>query len=130
VSDVQLILGDCLEEMKQFADGQFDAVIADIPYNEVSRPSGGLRNLDKGLADVATFQLDAFLKATDKVCGGSFYVFCGAEQLSEIRIYFNEHGISGRTLIWEKTNPSPMNGKSIWLSGNELCAYGKKGGAT
>ena len=29
-----------------------------------------------------------------------------------------------------KTNPSPMNGQVIWLSGIECCVYGKKKNAT
>lgn len=33
-------------------------------------------------------------------------------------------------IVWEKTNPSPMNGEHIWLSGIELCVYGKRSGAT
>jgi len=33
MSDVNLILGDCLEVMKTFDDNQFDAVITDPPYN-------------------------------------------------------------------------------------------------
>lgn len=28
--------------------------------------------------------------------------------------------------FWAKTNPSPMNGEYIWLSGIECCVYGKK----
>ena len=38
--------------------------------------------------------------------------------------------LSTRLLIWEKTNPSPMNGDKIWLSGIECCVFGKKSGAT
>ena len=41
-----------------------------------------------------------------------------------------DHGLSTRLCIWEKTNPSPMNGQYIWLSGVECCVYGKKRGAT
>jgi len=32
VSDIQLVHGDCLEVMKDFDDGQFDAVVTDPPY--------------------------------------------------------------------------------------------------
>ena len=42
----------------------------------------------------------------------------------------NLNELSTRILVWEKTNPSPMNGENIWLSGIELCVYGKKKGAT
>jgi len=115
--------------MRQFDDGQFDAVVTDIPYNEANRGDNGLRLLDKGRADIATFPLGKFLCEVDRVCSGSLYVFCGFQQFSEIDTYFRQHGISRRCIVWEKTNPSPMNGEHIWLSGVELCVYGKKPGA-
>jgi len=129
MTDIRLLHGDCLQIMKTFTDGEFDAIITDVPYGEANRNSNGLRNLDKGKADVTTFKLLDFLKTIDRICSGSFYIFCGFQQISEIDNYFRNHDISRRCIVWEKTNPSPMNGKSIWLSGIELCAYGKKSGA-
>ena len=70
------------------------------------------------------------MKELDRICKGSFYIFCGFQQISEIDTYFRNNEISRRCIVWEKTNPSPMNGEHIWLSGVELCAYGKKAGAT
>lgn len=117
---------DCLEGIKLIPDKSIDLILTDIPYNEANRDSNGLRNLDKENADVLTFDLDKFLKECDRVCKGSFYIFCGFQQLSEIDKYFREHKISRRCIVWEKTNPSPMNAKTIWLSGIEVCVYGKK----
>lgn len=57
-------------------------------------------------------------------------MFCGTEQVSAIRATMVEKGLSTRLCIWEKTNPSPMNGQVIWLSGIECCVYGKKKNAT
>ena len=37
--------------MKEIEDGSVDLVLTDIPYGEVNRQSGGLRSLDKGVAD-------------------------------------------------------------------------------
>lgn len=34
-----------------------------------------------------------------------------------------------RPIIWEKTNPSPMNGQYIYLSGVEMAVWFKKSGA-
>ena len=43
-----------------------------------------------------------------------------------------EHKLSVRHCIWEKTNPSPMNGQYIWLSWKSIenCVFAKKSGAT
>lgn len=125
----RIILGDCLEVMKDIEDKSISLVIADIPYNEVNRTSNGLRNLNKGDADIETFPLQPFLTDLLRVCFGSFYIFCGINQVSEIRQLFSSNKLSTRLCIWEKTNPSPMNGKNIWLSGIECCVYAKKPGA-
>jgi DNA modification methylase len=117
---------DCLEGMKGIPDKSIDMILTDIPYGEANRESNGLRCLDKSIADIIDFDLMEFLKQCDRVCKGSFYIFCGFQQLSFIDSYFRQNGISRRCIVWEKTNPSPMNAKSIWLSGIEVCVYGKK----
>jgi site-specific DNA-methyltransferase (adenine-specific) len=122
-----LYLGDCLEILPTLP--KVDAVITDIPYAEVNRPSNGLRLLDKGAADISTFTLADFVSGVDAVMSsGSVYVFCGTEQVSDLRRQLVELGYSTRLCIWEKNNPSPMNGEHIWLSGVECCVFGKKNG--
>lgn len=37
-------------------------LLTDIPYGEVTRDSGGLRNLDFGKADITTFDLHEYLE--------------------------------------------------------------------
>ena len=127
---MQLIHGDCLEKLKDIPDGSVNMVLTDVPYNEVNRKSSGLRNLDKGIADSSVFGLDVLCEQITRVISGSAYVFCGIEQVSDIRRAFVDMGMSTRLCIWEKTNPSPMNGQSIWLSGIECCVFGRKKGAT
>lgn len=121
---------DCMDGFKNIPDDSIDLILTDIPYNEVNRKSNGLRNLNKEEADIITFNLQDFLKECNRICRGSFYIFCGFTQVSEIDIYFKQNKISDRVIVWEKTNPSPMNAQSIWLSSVELCVYGKKSKAT
>lgn len=128
--NVWLMLGDCLERMREIPDGSVDMVLCDLPYAVVNRESNGLRSMDKGKADVITFSLEQSLQDSLRVCSGSFYYFCSTEQVSAIRSYLSENGLTTRLCIWEKTNPSPMNGQHIWLSGIECCVYGKKKGGT
>jgi site-specific DNA-methyltransferase (adenine-specific) len=125
----QIICGDCLEVMPQIPDKSVDMILCDIPYDEVNMDSNGLRLLDKGLADTLDFDLNSFLVEILRICQGSFYVFCGIEQVSIIRKTFKENGLSTRHCVWEKTNPSPMNGQHLWLSSIENCIYAKKPGA-
>lgn len=114
--------------------GQFDLTLTDIPYGEVNRSSNGLRNLDKENADILTFNLQDFLNKVYEVTKSTIIIFCGKEQLSEIHKFFSDKQKQGkgtvRQLIWKKTNPSPMNGQSIYLSGIENAVWFKKRGGT
>lgn len=123
---------DCLDLMREMEKQGIvaDCLLTDIPYGEVNRNSNGLRNLDKNKADNVLFNINEFLSHTDKVVKGSFIIFCGTEQVSEIRKFYADKGYSTRLLIWEKSNPSPMNGEYIYLSGIECAVYAKKKGAT
>lgn len=126
--------GDCLNLMQDLETNSIDMVLTDIPYDMVNRPSNGLRVLDKGNADILTFDLEKFLVEIDRVCKGTIVIFCGVNQVSEIYKYFAEKQANGkgtvRQLIWEKTNPSPMNGEHIYLSGIENAIWFKKRGGT
>ena len=120
----KLYHGNCLEIMPQIEPVAL--VLTDIPYGKVNRKSRGLRNLNKADADKPTFNTTDFISTVINQCSGCFYVFCGTEQVSEIRAAFVAGRLSTRLGFWEKTNPSPMNGKFLWLSGIECFVYGKK----
>ena len=130
----RLIQSDCLDVLKKIPDNSIDLTLTDIPYNEVNRTSNGLRQLDKSLADIITFDLNNFLQEVYRVTKGTIIIFCGRQQVSDIGKYFQEkqdkHHGTVRQLIWQKTNPSPMNGQHIYLSGIENAIWFKKRGAT
>lgn len=126
----KITLGDSLEVIKRLPNKSIDMVLTDIPYGEVNRKSNGLRDLDRGVADTVDFDIKELIEELTRVTKGSIYIFCGTEQVSDIRKFLVAEGLSTRLIIWEKTNPSPMNGDKIWLSGIECCVYGKFSGAT
>jgi len=106
-------------------------LLTDIPYEEVNRNDNGLRNLDKNKADNKTFELDNFLNHIYE-SADIFIIFCGNKQYSKIYSYFSikqkqKKGIV-RQLIWAKSNPSPMNGEYVYLSGTENAVWFKKKG--
>ena len=129
---VTLWHGDCLELMKNIPDGSVDLVLTDIPYDGVNRKSNGLRTLDKGKADIITFDLLGFVEEIYRVASGTIIIFCGQGQLSEMFKFFLEKQKESkgtvRQLVWRKTNPSPMNGQHIYLSGIENAVWFKKRG--
>lgn len=126
---VDLKQGDCLELMKNMPDNSVNFTLTDIPYNAVNRLSNGLRNLDKGKADELTFDIFRFLKEVYRVSANSICIFCGKEQFSDIYKFFSEKKGTVRPIVWEKSNPSPMNGQYIYLSGVELGVWFKKSGS-
>ena len=60
--DIKLMQGDCLARMKEIPDGSVDMVLTDIPYDNVNRKSNGLRTLDKGKANILTFNIQEFMR--------------------------------------------------------------------
>ena len=118
--------GDCLELMKTIPDKFVDMILCDLPYGEVNRKDSGLRNLNKGIADDCSIDLEKLCLEYGRVCKGTVYLFCGIEQISYLTTYLKKYKFSTRLGQWEKTNPSPMNGTSVWLSGSEFCVIGRK----
>lgn len=127
---MDLYNNDCMKILPTLDNKSVDLVVTDIPYGEVNRKHGSLRKLDKGKADIITFDLDIFVSELARVTKGSIYIFCGTEQVSNIRKILVQNKMSTRLCIWEKTNPSPMNGDKIWLSGIECCVFGRFPNAT
>ena len=131
---IKLLQGDCMELMNNIPNESIDLVLTDIPYNEVNRKDNGLRKLDKENADILTFDLQEFLEQLYDKAKSTIIIFCGKEQVSIIHSYFNDKQKKGkgtvRQLIWEKSNPSPMNGQHIYLSGVENAIWFKKRGGT
>lgn len=121
--------GDCLEIMKDIDDKSVEMILTDIPYGVVNRKSNGLRKLHKDKADIIEFDLNIFLEECNRIFRGSMYIFCASEQVSQIRQTFVDYGLTTRLGIWEKTNPSPMNGQHLWLSNIECCVFARRKGA-
>lgn len=119
---------NCMDYMVNMNDVSVDFTLTDIPYNAVNRQSNGLRTLDKDKADVLTFDLNEFLENVYRVTKNSIVIFCGKEQFSEIFTFFTNKKGTVRPIIWEKSNPSPMNGQYVYLSGVEMAVWFKRSG--
>lgn len=126
----EIINIDCMNYMKNMDDVSVDFTLTDIPYNAVNRKSNGLRNLDKSKADILTFDLSDFLEHIYRITKNSIVIFCGKEQFSQIYDFFANKKGTVRPIVWQKSNPSPMNGQYVYLSGVELAIWFKRSGAT
>jgi site-specific DNA-methyltransferase (adenine-specific) len=124
---VTIYHGDCQEILPTL--GTVDLVLTDPPYNCINRTTGGLRVIDKGGADSRPVEIAAVAAEMMRIATGSIYVWCAAEQLSHWLTAFSDAGLTVRGGVWQKTNPSPMNGERLWLSALEFCAFARQDGA-
>ena len=134
--DYNVIYNDnCIDFMKRGGvTDKYNLTLTDIPYGKVNRKSNGIRSFDKKIADVETFSLDIFLNGVYSVTTGTIIIFCDHSQVSPIYNFFFEKSQSDggtvRQLIWHKSNPSPVNGQHVYLSGIENAVWFKKPGGT
>lgn len=125
---------DCMTFMKTIPDKSIDLILTDIPYDGINRQSNGLRNLDKGNADISTFDILDFAAECYRIAKSTIIIFCGVTQISSLYSYFYEFQKkkkgTARQLVYCKTNPSPMNGKYIYLSAIENAIWFRKSKGT
>lgn len=130
----QLLNINCMDYMKTLPNNSIDLILTDIPYGVITRESNGLYNLDRGIADIETFNLNSFIKECYRLIKSSIIIFCAKEQFSSIYNFFNEEQKKKkgtvRQLIWEKTNPVPSNGQYVYLSGVENAVWFRKSKGT
>lgn len=134
MSEYSLYNEDCMSIFPNIEDKSIQCIITDLPFNivtdygkERAKYGGQLRKLDKGKADILTFDLDEFLKEVARVSDGCIYLFCGYQQLSQIFNYFHQHkDFMVRVCYWHKTNPSPANGQHMYLNSVEPMVFAKR----
>lgn len=115
----------CIDFLKK-EELYFDHIITDIPYDVVNRESNGIRKFDKESADILSFDLELFLKLCVKKVKDKIFIFCSSEQVSDIINILKNENFESTLAIWEKNNPSPVNGQYIWLSGVECCVIAQR----
>lgn len=135
---VKIVNGDCMKVMEAMIekDVKVDTSIVDIPYGNVSKNgeerakySGQLRKIDKGAADIVTFDEVEFCESLSQITNNSVYIFCGIDQIATIYNYFKEtkkKDWMARLCTWHKTNPSPSNGQHMYLSASEFIIFAKR----
>ena len=106
---------DCMDLMPKIANGAINLTLTDIPYEDCNMSDNGLRTLSKGDANTLQFDLKTFLNEVYRITGGVVIIFCGKSQFSHIYDFFKEKKGTTRAIVWQKSNPSPINGKSVYL---------------
>ena len=88
---VELILGDCLEVMKDMPDKSVDAVITDPPY-------GMNKNFANDDPELAVMLFKSASDEIERICKGNYLTFWSAQRMDMIAEFDPK-----RVLIWNKT---------------------------
>ena len=125
---MKLMLGDCLEKMKDIESGSVDMVLTDPPYNiardnnfnTMGRAGIDFGEWDKG-ADLFSY-IDECFRVLKK--NGSFIVFNDWKNLGDISKYAESLGFVTKDMIrLEKTNPMPRNRDRRYITDYECAIW-------
>lgn len=114
-----LILGDCLERIKEIPRGSVDMVLTDPPYM-ISKSKGGgmmgkggrtfMKDMEVSLKE--GIEINAFLdslinlfKTKQHFCS---VFFCSNKQIGDYITFAAGNGFQYGVGIWHKTNPAPL----------------------
>ncbi len=140
-SPADIELGDFRDILEMLDPGSGDLVLTDPPYT-ISRETGFAKlgsnsikrfavSMDFGEWDHAPIDLDILSNSIYRVLrnGGTAIVWYDIWKLSHLAEALTKAGFRMlRLLVWQKTNPVPLNMKSTYLSNSrEIAVVGVKG---
>ena len=137
-SNINLHKCDCMQFLAACEDKMFDLVISDPPYEFVSKsPKGGgsikkdknhIQNIDNAFG--LTFNPELWLKELQRVSKVfNAYIWTNKNLLSKYLNFAEQNGYVWDLIIWQKTNPVPIN-NGHYLCDKEYCVYIREKGAT
>ncbi|MBW5397742.1 site-specific DNA-methyltransferase [Brachyspira pilosicoli] len=136
---MKLINDDCFNILKDI-NNEIDLILTDPPYT-ISKDTGFMNvkkgvkrfavSMDFGEWDKAIIDLDVLCKTFFNTLkkGGSAIIFYDIWKITILKEAMEKAGFRMiRLIIWEKTNPVPLNSKRTYLTNSrEIAIYGVKG---
>jgi site-specific DNA-methyltransferase (adenine-specific) len=125
---MNLMLGDCLERMKEIESGSVDMILTDPPYNiskENNFKTMGRSGIDFGEWDKEA-DLFSYIDECFRVLGknGSLIIFNAWKNLGDISSYAEKLGFKTKDMIrLEKTNPMPRNRDRRYITDYECAIW-------
>lgn len=124
----EIILGDCLEEMKNIPSGSVDFILTDPPYN-IARENN-FHTMGRSGIDFGEWDKNADILSYIKECArvlsknGSFIVFNDWKNLGDIVKEAEKFGFVTKDMLrLEKTNPMPRNRDRRYITDFECAIW-------
>ena len=125
---IQLIKGECIEQMKQIPSGSIDAIITDPPYN-IARKNRfhiiGRAGIDFGEWDKG-FDLFSYIDEIPRILSknGCVVIFNDWKNVGDIARYCESKGLVIKDMLrWEKANPMPRNRDRRYITDYETAIW-------
>lgn len=132
----KIILGDCIDILKQIPSKSIDMVLTDPPYI-VDNHGGTNSPLAKRCAKVRDkiddltkdFDFESVSKELIRVCKFvNIVMFCSKQQVSRTMMFFENLGYMVNLLVWDKTNPAPLGNNKL-VNNLEYIVVARESGA-
>ena len=123
---IEIINGECIEELRKLDSSTVDLIITDPPYNIVNFMNGRDTNLQKMRSNFFVLLVGIVFKESSRILknGASMIVFMSILRVETLVEIANEFGFYYKTTgIWHKTNPMPRNMNLHFLNSNECWIY-------
>lgn len=132
----KIILGDCIDILKQIPSKSIDMVLTDPPYI-VDNHGGTNSPLAKRCAKVRDkiddltkdFDFESVSKELIRVCKFvNIVMFCSKQQVSRTMMFFENLGYMVNLLVLDKTNPAPLGNNKL-VNNLEYIVVARESGA-
>jgi len=122
MSDIKLILGDCLVEMKKIPDKSIDLVLTDPPYFLPATHYQTRKQFSRNFSDLGILEhfFKDFFTECSRITKKVIYCFCDGQSYPLFYYHLYPFCKSVRPLIWDKK--TSINGYS-WRHQHELIIF-------
>ena len=126
---IELIHGDCLEEMKKIPDGSIDMVLTDPPYGMSFQSNYRKEKYNTIKNDDSLSWIDEFVSQTYRIAKNNtaHYVFCSFHNIDIFKQSFQKRFKVKNILVWEKNNTSMGDLKADFAPKIEFILFLQKG---
>lgn len=126
---MKLMLGDCLERMKEIESGSVDMILTDPPYGMDFQSNYRKEKHSKIKGDKSLSWLDDFISEAYRVTAkdSAHYFFCSFHHIDKFKVAIERKFKIKNCLVWEKNNTSMGDLRGDFAPKVEFIIFAHKG---